>query len=173
MEPSDVVEQYRQYGEAKGLNPKQRELLCKVAAEDLNVCATVLNASGWRYATHSDDNVHKPTTTLEGTRGGFKEKSVDGMGRYWVRDLNDGREGMVYVDPSILKTLSPVDMVVAWPEPGVVIAWVPGNPNLDQVVAVGVAKMVDASNHPISSKLYRYKDSEWEVWGEAKKPKTP
>ena len=71
MEPSDVVEQYRQYGESKGLNPKQRELLCKVAAEDLNVCATVLNASGWRYATHSDDNVHKPTTTLEGIRGGF------------------------------------------------------------------------------------------------------
>jgi len=173
MEPDDVVAQYRQHAQAKGLSGKAAELLCKAGSEQLQVCATVLSEKGWRYATHADAEVHSPTASLDGSRSGFTEKSIDGVGRYWVRDKNDGREGLVFVDPSSLKVLAPVDLVVAWPQPGVVIAWVPGNPNLDQIVAVGVAKMFEASTHPISSKLYRYDGKEWVVWGEAKKPVAP
>ena len=173
MEPDDVVAQYREHAQRKGLSASEAELLCKAAAEGLQVCATVLSDAGWRYASHADSSVSRPTASLSGTRAGFKEKSIDGMGRYWVRDLNDGREGLIFVEPAQLKVLAPVDLIVAWPQPGVVIAWVPGNPNLDQVVAVGVAKMFEASNHPISSKLYRYDGEEWVVWGEAKKEDGP
>lgn len=173
MEPDDVVEQYRQHAQSKGQSGKSTQLLCKAAAEQLQICATVLSDQGWRYATHADAEVHSPTATLDGKRAGFKEKSIDGVGRYWVRDMNDGREGLMVVDPSSLKGLAPVGLVVAWPQPGVVIAWVAGNPNLDQIVAVGVAKMYEASNHPISSKLYRYDGEDWVVWGEAKKPSAP
>ncbi len=173
MEPDDVVSQYRDYARSKGQSKAEGELLCKFAAEGLQICATVLTDKGWRYASHADEWVKNPTASIVEKRAGFQEKSVDGMGRFWVRDLNDGREGLFFVEPSLLKTLAAVDVVVAWPQPGVVIAWVPGNPNLDQVVAVGVAKMFEASNHPVSSKLYRYDGNEWVVWGEAKKPKTP
>ena len=55
----------------------------------------------------------------------------------------------------------------------VVVAWVPGNPSLDQILSVGVAKMVEATNHPISSKIYRHDGDEWVVWGEAKLPSRP
>ena len=169
MEPDDVVEQYREHAQSKGLSAAESELLCKTAAEGVQICATVLESTGWRYASHADVEVKRPTATLSGTHAGFKEKSVDGMGRYWVRNLNDGREGLIFTEPSVLKRLAPVELVVAWPQPGVVIAWVPGNPNLDQVVAVGVVKMFEASNHPISSKLYKHDGKEWVVWGEAKK----
>ena len=53
------------------------------------------------------------------------------------------------------------------------MAWVPGNPSLDQILSVGVAKMVEATNHPISSKIYRHDGDEWVVWGEAKAPESP
>ena len=72
------------------------------------------------------------------------------------------------VTPEILTALAPVPVVVAWPVPGIVVAWVPGNPSLDRVLSVGVAKMAEESNHPISTKVYRYANEEWSVWGEAK-----
>ena len=88
MEPDDVVEQYREHAKSKGLPAPEAELLCKVATEGLQICATVLSATGWRYASHADTEVKRPTAGLSDDRAGFKEKSIDGMGRYWVRDLS-------------------------------------------------------------------------------------
>ena len=169
LEPEDVVPQYRLHAQEKGIQGPASELLCKPAAEGVQVCATVVLEKGWRYATHADQDVVAPTTDLSGPKAGFRSKEIDGMGRYWVRDLDDGLEGLVMVKPDSLKKLAPVPLVVAWPVPGVVIAWVPGNPSLDQVLSVGVAKMVAESNHPISSKMYRFEQGEWAVWGEAKR----
>ena len=173
MEPSDVVDQYKQHARSQGQTGLATELLCKAAVEGLQVCASVIEDGGWRYATHADRDVKSPTATLEGPTLGFVMKSVEGIGEYWVRSENDGREGLVFVRPERLQALSPADVVVAWPQPGVVIAWVPGNPSLDQVLSVGVTKMVEATNHPVSSKVYRYDGKEWVVWGEAKPPATP
>lgn len=173
MEPDDVVEQYRLHANSKGKQGPDAELLCKTAVEGLQVCASVLDGKTWRYATHADAEVTSPTEALKGPRLGFVRKSVDGIGGYWVRSENDGREGLIFVRPEALKMLTPAELVVAWPQPGVVIAWVPGNPSLDQVLSVGVAKMVEATNHPISQKLYRHDGEEWLVWGEAKAPQAP
>ena len=169
VEPSDVVEQYRLHAGEKGVTGPAAELLCKAAAESIQVCATVLTEKGWRYATHADDGVVAPTTALDSSRSAdFEAKQVPDVGQYWVRQLDDGREGLIMVNPEILSLLAPVPVVVAWPVPGVVIAWVPGNPSLDRVLSVGVAKMAAASNHPISAKVYRYLNEDWAVWGEAK-----
>jgi len=169
MEPVDVVEQYRLHAMERGRSGAETELLCKTAVDSLQICATVLDEKSWRYATEADPGVERPTAMLD--EHGFKTKDAEGVGRYWSREKADGKEGMIYVQPGLLTELSPVGVVVAWPIPGVVIAWVPGNPNLDQVMAVGVAQMVEASTHPISSVIYRFVDNEWQVWGEAKKPK--
>ena len=173
MEPEDVVEQYREQAAAAGKSASEQVLLCKPATEGLQVCASVISESGWRYATHADETVKSPTEKLSGNSLGFKEKKVEDIGAYWVRELNDGREGLVFVQPAVMSSFLPEGTVVAWPVPGVVIAWVPGNPRLDQILSVGIAKMVEASNHPISSKLYRFTEDEWVVWGEAKKPQSP
>jgi hypothetical protein len=169
MEPSDVVEQYRLHAMESGRSGAAAELVCKTAIESLQICATVMDGAAWRYASLADLGVERPTAMLD--EHGFRSKDAEGVGRYWTREKADGKEGMIYVQPGLLSELSPVGVVVAWPVPGVVIAWVPGNPNLDQVMSVGVAQMVEASNHPISSVIYRYLDNEWKVWGEAKKPK--
>ncbi len=171
MEPSDVVEQYRLHAREQGRSGLDAELVCKQAVEDLQICATVIGEKSWRYALASDKEVERPTAML--TEHGFSRKDVEGVGRYWTREKADGREGMVFVQPGLLTELSPVGVVVAWPIPGVVIAWVPGNPTLDQIMSVGVAEMVSASNHPISAKVHRFVEGEWRVWGEAKKSSSP
>ncbi len=169
VEPVDVVEQYRLHAAEKGITGPAAELVCRAAAEAVQVCATVLTANGWRYATHADGEVVAPSTALEPSRSaGFERKQVPDIGHYWVRQQDDGREGLVMVTPEILTSLAPVPVVVAWPVPGLVVAWVPGNPSLDRVLSVGVAKMAEESNHPISTKVYRYANEEWSVWGEAK-----
>ena len=171
MEPSDVVEQFRLHAVETGRSGPAAELVCKEAVETLQICATLIEGEQWRYATLADPGVEKPTAMLD--EHGFKSKDAEGVGRYWVREKADGKEGMIYVQPGLLSELSPIGVVVAWPVPGVVIAWVPGNPNLDQVMSVGVAQMVEASNHPVSPVIYRYVDNKWAVWGEAKKPDSP
>ena len=167
MEPSDVVEQYRLHAQGQGRSGPETELICKEAIEDLQICATVIEEKRWRYALASDKEVERPTAMLK--EHGFVLKDVEGVGRYWAREKADGKEGMIFVQPGLLLGLSPVGVVVAWPVPGVVIAWVPGNPTLDKIMSVGVAEMLAASNHPISAKGYRYIEDKWQVWGEAKK----
>ena len=169
MEPEGVVEQYRDHARAQGAVGDAAKLLCKPAIEGLMVCASVISADGWRYATHADADVTRPTVQLTPEQFGLQVKHVEGIGTYWVRDLNDGKAGLVFVDPSLL----PAGAVVAWPVPGVVIAWISGKPRLDQILSVGVAKMMEESTHPISSKLYRHADKGWVVWGEAKRPVSP
>jgi hypothetical protein len=166
MEPDDVVEQYRAHAKGLGESAEGAELLCKPAVEGLQICAAIVSPTGWQYATHADPGVTHPTITLSPSTVGLVEKTVEGIGSYWTRERDDGREGLFFVQPGVV----PVGAVVAWPVPGVVIAWVPGDPRLDQILSVGVARMVSASNHPISPKLYRYTDGDWVVWGEAKKP---
>ena len=171
MEPVDVVEQYRIHAKEQGRVGPAAELICKSAIEDVQICATIIEGDAWRYALGIDEGVERPTSMLK--EHGFTVKDADGVGRYWVRDKADGKEGMIFVQPGLLSELSPIDVVVAWPVPGVVIAWVPGNPSLDQLMSVGVAEMAAASNHPISSKIFRYVDGNWTVWGQAKKSALP
>ena len=171
MEPNDVVEQYRLHAKEKGRLGPATELVCKPAIEDVQICATIMKEEGWRYALANDEGVERPTALLK--EHGFVARDADGVGRYWVREKSDGKEGMIFVQPGLLAELSPVGVVVAWPVPGVVIAWVPGNPSLDQIMSVGVAQMTATSNHPISSKIFRFLDGKWAVWGQARKNSLP
>ena len=106
IEPSDVVEQFRMHAAESGRTGEAAELLCKPAAEGIQVCATVLVDKGWRYATHADRKVVAPTASIDGQSAGFEVKEIEGMGRYWVRELNDGREGLLYVQPDAFKSLT-------------------------------------------------------------------
>ena len=171
MEPADVVDQYRLHAREQGRSGPDAELVCQPTIETLQICATIIEGNGWRYASMADPGVEKPTAMLD--EHGFVAKDAEGVGRYWAREKADGKEGMIYVQPGLLSELSPIGVVVAWPVPGVVIAWVPGNPSLDQLLSVGVRKMFESSNHPISPVIYRYLNKEWQVWGEAKKASSP
>ncbi len=170
MEPADVVEQYRNYAKSKKVSDDGATLRCRGVVEELQLCATIISDKGWRYATMADSEPGMPATV---GKHGFVEADADGVGRYWVRALNDGKEGLFFHSPELFKAVSTGPLVVAWPKAGVVIAWTPGNPMLDKVVSVGVARMVDVADHAVSPLIFIHNDQEWMVWGEAKKAEVP
>ena len=48
--------------------------------------------------------------------------------------------------------------------------WIPGDEELDKVMAVGVRRMFDEAKYPVSDKVYRWHNGEWVVWGEVVSP---
>ena len=182
-EPADVAEQYRLHAAAKGLAGPATELVCEEWFDQTHTCLTIIGPSGWRYATKAALDRRKTTAAAarasaiasarDGLKG-FQTKTVDGMtGQYWSRNENDGREASVLVAPVLLQELTRAKPVVAVPVQGAVIAWIPGNPQLDQILAVGVTQMNEPSAHPISTRIYRFEEGAWRVWGEAVKPVAP
>lgn len=97
--------------------------------------------------------------------------AVEGMkGRYFVRAAGDGHDAAGMLRPDLLAGLAQGDPVVAVPEDGTLLWWTPGDSEFDKMVAVGVRRMVDASEAPVSARIYRWNaDSEaWAVWGEVR-----
>lgn len=170
VEPADVVSQYREYAQSKNVSGDAADLRCREIVEALQLCATITTDKGWRYATMADI---EPGSPAKVGQHGFVESDADGVGRYWVRTVNDGKEGLFFHSPDLFKSVSSGPLVVAWPTSGVVIAWTPGNPMLDKVVSVGISRMVEAADHAISALIFTHNGEEWVVWGEAKKPPAP
>lgn len=95
--------------------------------------------------------------------------TVDGVaGRYFVRAAGDGFDAAALLRPELLTELAGASPVVAVPEVGTVVWWVPGDPDFDKMVAVGVRRMVEASDSPVSSRIYRHTGTEWSIWGEVR-----
>ena len=97
--------------------------------------------------------------------------SVDGLkGRYFVRAAGDGHDAAGMLRPTLLSELAQGEPVVAVPEDGTLLWWVPGDSEFDKVVAVGVRRMVDASDAPVSARIYRWnaESESWAVWGEVR-----
>ena len=95
--------------------------------------------------------------------------TVDGVaGRYFVRAAGDGFDAAALLRPELLAELAGAVPVVAVPEDGTVVWWVPGDPDFDKMVAVGVRRMVEASDSPVSSRIYRHTGTEWSTWGEVR-----
>lgn len=97
--------------------------------------------------------------------------NVEGMkGRYFVRAAGDGFDAAALLRPDLLADLAGGKPVVAVPEDGTVLWWVPGDADFDKVVAVGVRRMVDASAVPVSPRIYSWdpRTEAWTVWGEVR-----
>lgn len=109
---------------------------------------------------------HLETAWASAPAGTF---TVDGVsGRYFVRAVGDGFDAAALLRPELLAELAGASPVVAVPEDGTVLWWVPGDPDFDKMVAVGVRRMVEASDSPVSSRIYRHTGTEWSTWGEVR-----
>jgi hypothetical protein len=98
VEPADVVSQYREHATSKDVSGDGATLRCREVLESLQLCATITSGKGWRYATMADVDPGLPATV---ERHGFVEADADGVGRYWVRTVNDGKEGLFFHSPEL------------------------------------------------------------------------
>jgi|GEM_PF-4757726 len=95
--------------------------------------------------------------------------SVDGVkGSYFVRAARDGFDSAGLLRPDLLASLAGNNPVVAIPEDGTLMWWVPGDADFDKMLAVGVKRMAEASAAPVSARVYQHNGTEWTVWGEVR-----
>ncbi|HCH61900.1 MAG: hypothetical protein CL927_20010 [Deltaproteobacteria bacterium] len=95
--------------------------------------------------------------------------SVDGIaGQYYVRSGGDGFDAAALLRPELLARLAGGVPVVAVPEDGTVVWWVPGHADFDKMVAVGVRRMAEASSAPVSSRIYQHTGTKWSTWAEVR-----
>lgn len=88
---------------------------------------------------------------------------------YWISAAQDGYDMAALLHPEALSASIGATPVIGVPGRGALIAWVPGDRELDTMVAVGIKTMHEQAAFPVSDKLYQYTDGEWTIWGEARK----
>lgn len=95
--------------------------------------------------------------------------TVEGVaGRYFVRAEGDGFDAAALLRPELLARLAGAPPVVAVPEDGTLLWWVPGDADFDKMVAVGARRMAEASSAAVSPRVYRHDGERWAVWAEVR-----
>ena len=89
---------------------------------------------------------------------------------FWVSQVGDGRDvaGLLY--PERLREIAGTTPVIGVPAVGTFLMWIPGDADIDKVMAVGVRRIFEAAEHPVSDKVYRWHNGAWLVWGEVAVP---
>lgn len=86
---------------------------------------------------------------------------------YWVSAEGDGLDVAALLHPERLQGLLGAPPVLAIPGEGTLLAWIPGDPDTDTVLAVGAQRMHAQARRPVSPRVYHHTDGQWAVWGEA------
>ena len=94
-------------------------------------------------------------------------KTVDGGGDWWQAETVDGYHSLVFLRPDWLDAVGATPVVAA-PAKGVVIAWNSGDSENDQIMAVGVRRIFESHQAPVSPLIFKRSEGAWVVWGEAK-----
>jgi len=155
--------------------------ICRPVAEQLSLCFVKGGAGDLDYVTGRDlqgwglDATQLEERAKTASAKGFSEvrpalASVEGMsGHYWVSAEADGLDAAGLLDPAQLARIAGAPPVVAVPVQGALLFWVPGDGDLDKVMAVAVRRMYDSSAQKVSPLIYRWQDTHWAVWGRAVK----
>lgn len=178
-EPPEELVRQRERRQAAGLSPS--ELVCDPLAEAVMLCLTVQVEGGYRYATAADLEAWALTasqarlvavTAARGSLGPTRPEQVqviDMPHSYRLSAEGDGLDHAALVAPDLLATWYGEQVRVAVPGRDVLLAWSAGDEELDRVMAVGVARIHEASEHPVTARVFTW-DAEagaWSVWGQA------
>ncbi len=85
---------------------------------------------------------------------------------YWASQVGDGYDAAGLLHPGILAEIAGTTPVIGVPAVGTFLMWIPGDPELDKVMAVGIRRIFESAPYPVSDKVYRWHNSAWRVWGE-------
>lgn len=178
--PADAASRYRVLAEELGKKGAETEILCDLLAEQLSLCA-VQSGGELDYVTRAEAELWGLDRTAISARlrsaaeAGFGAErpaaaSIEGMsGRYWVSAEADGLDAAGLLFPERLEQIAGAPPVVAVPVQGALLFWVPGDAELDKIMAVAVRRMFEAGPQRVSPLIYRWKDGRWGVWGSAVK----
>ncbi len=174
LEPADVADQYRAWATSRGRSGPAAELRCRPFAEQVALCFSRVVDGGRRYWTAAEGVSvvaleDAARTAAAASIARLEPVAVEGFtARYFLGALGDGRDHAALLDPVALAARVGEGAVVAAPARGVLVAWVPGDAELDKVVAVGVRRMYETLPDAVSPLIYRWDGAVWRTWGEAR-----
>ncbi len=176
LAPPDVHVQYAAFVASAGW--PEAELACtNLWPDHAEVCWRTDNGRGPWVTTEALDEWGVDLAGLqawatiqaaEALSTGWTEQPVDGLASYWTGPHADGWAAVSAWTPSrFVEVVGTQDVLVAIPVNGVIIAWSPGNSDMDRAVAVGVRKMHDELDSPVSAMIHRWTAGAWTTFGEA------
>jgi hypothetical protein len=178
-EPADIAVAFEEYAKGQGKSGPATRIRCAPLAEGVVLCFRYVHEGRLTYVTqsevvtwHADEPALIAAATAQATAiddARFERTPVaDTPGAvYWVSRKGDGLDGAAFLDPRRLERVAGGPVVVAMPAAGTLLFWRPDGGELDRIVAIGVRRMADASDHPISDRVYRWDGTAWRVWGKA------
>ena len=180
LAPIDAPEQYAKYLKDTGRPPA--ELACEsLWTESALLCFKMQTGNKRRWLTRADlekrqwsfADVRQRVTTAAATQQTAKlmPAAVPGLegATYWISTGGDGWATAALLDPAaIAERLGGGPFLVAAPTETVLIAWKPGNADLDRVIAVGVREMYDSQEGPVTAVVHQWDGERFVAYAEAK-----
>lgn len=179
LEPVDVEAHYRAWALGQGRPPERAELVCRSFTEAARLCFVWRAADRRVYLTRADGLEVAGAEALARVEAGasleaLKAQTVEGMtGTYWLRAEGDGRDHAPLLAPEALAAKVGAGVVVGVPNRGALVAWVPGDPAFDRVVAAGVYRMHTTLPDPVTEVLFQWDGTDWKVWGRVRESPPP
>lgn len=181
LEPPEEQVRFRERRAAAGVSGPAAELSCSPFAESVALCLTVAVDDGYRYVTRAD--LEAWAFTVEQALAAARARAQASVGparpeRVSVVDMaytyrmsaeGDGLDHAAFLAPDALVAALGAEVRVAAPTRDVLLAWAAEGEELDRVMAVGVARISEAGEHPVTSKVYTWDPvaAGWVVWGQA------
>ena len=186
----DVREFFRVWATGQGATGPEAELVCRDLAEAVLLCFTTESAGVRGYLTEAGRTAlgkgkGSEVAGLERAARSHTKAALAAMERrapvglpasvsgpdapaYWVSAREDGRAHAPLLDPASLTARFGKKWVVAVPTRELLVVWVPGEPQFDKIMAVGVRRAYDeAPETQVSPLVYRWTDEGWTTWGTA------
>ena len=176
--PVDVPAQYAAFLEKSG--KKGDPLACReLWPGQALLCFRVWEKKKRRWVTEADlaswavtvDDLAAATRThaKDLIEGGLETVAVEGTTDSYVRFSDgDGWAASVALAPDVIAAKLGLPFLAAIPAEGVFVAWSPGKPELDYIMAVGVRELHDQQDGSVSPKVHAWDGQRWTPFGEAK-----
>jgi len=176
--PMDAQDQYAEWSNQAG--HAARELACvSLWPDQALICFQVTEGSTRRWV-HTGD-LEQWKVDAEGLVTVVRERSRTALGHsplrtrvpdmdawYWVSAEGDGWAAAGLLNPKILaERMGGAPILASAPVVGALIAWHPGDAELDKVMAVGIRKMFEREPSPVTPVVHQWTGDRWVPFGEA------
>ena len=160
-----------------GVTGEAADQVCDLLAEQLSLCYVKGTTGNLDYVTAADlsdwaldraalkaaaqKSAAAPAVAVAPKRRGFSatrptESGIEGMaGKWWLSAEADGLDAAGLLFPDRLTEIAGAVPVVAVPAQGALLFWVPGDPELDKVMAVAARRIYDSADQRVGATCSR------------------
>ena len=165
---------FAQAGLDAGLSGGAVVQACDYLGEGVPICYRVLVNGKRRWFSQAEAEAWGISTeglasavVTDSIENPLVRKTVEGGGDWWQAETTDGYHSLVFLRPDWLDAVGATPVIAA-PAKGVVIAWNSGDPENDQIMAVGIRRIYETHQAPVSPLIFKRSEGAWVVWGEAR-----